>query len=354
MEKIGDELIQVREGENFNQEAVKAYLQQHLSVPDKPMEVKQFSTGSSNLTYFIKLGDWEAVLRRPPFGPLPPKAHDMKRESELLTRLYPEFNLVPKPYIYCEDDSIIGAPFYVMERKTGVVVDKGFPADFEYTEEIGKNISEAMIDTLVKLHDVDYKKADLESFGYPDGFVERQVNSWIKRYLNTKTEDSPHFERVSKWIVDNMPKSKYVSVIHNDYKINNTLLSPDYKKVNAVFDWEMATVADPLFDLGVTLGYWVQKDDPDYIKITMPTVTHYPGFYSRREFIQAYSQKSGRDTDDIHYYIVFSYFKLAGVFQQIYYRYYMGQTNDQRFATYQQRAIEAMSFANYLIDNHSY
>ncbi|WP_077213291.1 phosphotransferase family protein [Bacillus dakarensis] len=353
MSKIGSEpLIPVRD--KFDQDKVKAYLLEHLDVPNAPMEVQQYNTGSSNLTYLITMGDWEAVLRRPPYGPLPPKAHDMKRESSLLTKLYPEFNIVPKPYIFCEDESIMGAPFYVMERKTGIILDRSFPEGITPTDETGKDISEAFIDTLVKLHDVDYKKAGLESFGYPEGFLERQVNSWIKRYLRTKTQESPVFEKVAKWMADEMPKSKYVSIIHNDYKLNNTLLSSDLKKVNAVFDWEMATVADPLFDLGITLGYWIEEDDPDYIKNSLLSVTHLPGFYNRREFIHAYAQKTGRDVDDVHYYIIFAFFKLAGVFQQIFTRYKMGQASNDRFATYDQRAQDVLLYANELIESKKF
>lgn len=348
------DVIEVRKGEDFDREKVKAYLMENLNLPDKPMEVKQFPSGASNLTYLIRIGDWEAVLRRPPFGPLPPKAHDMKRESSFLSKLHPEFNLVPKPYVLCEDESIIGAPFYVMERKRGIVLNDKFPEGADVTEETGADISRAFIETLVKLHDVDYKKAGLDEFGYPEGFLERQVQGWTKRFLRVKTDDTPRFDEISKWLADHMPKSHYISVIHNDYKLNNMLLTPDFKQVVAVFDWEMATIADPLFDLGIALGYWVQNDDPDFLKQVLPTVTFLPGFYTRRQLIEIYADKTNRNVDDIHYYIVFAYFKLAGILQQIYYRYKMGQTQDERFATYGERAKNLIQYAAEISNKQSY
>lgn len=348
------DVIEVRKGEEFDREKVKAYLIEKLDLRDEPMEVKQFPSGSSNLTYLVRIGDWEAVLRRPPFGPLPPKAHDMKRESNLLSKLYPEFNLVPKPYVFCEDESIIGAPFYVMERKHGIVLNDAFPSADDATEEAGRNISRTFIHTLVKLHDVDYKKAGLESFGYPEGFLERQVQGWTKRFLRVKTDETPRFDEISKWLADHMPKSQDVSVIHNDYKLNNMLLTPDYKEVVAVFDWEMATIADPLFDLGITLGYWVQHDDPEFLKQVLPTVTYLPGFYTRRQLIEEYANETNRDVEQIHYYIVFAYFKLAGILQQIYYRYKMGQTKDERFASFGERAKNLIQYAADISNKQSY
>lgn len=351
----GDEqLIPVRKGEEFNREKVSQFLREQIDVPDEPLEVEQFSAGSSNLTYLIRMGEWEAVLRRPPLGPLPPKAHDMKRESELLTKLYPEFNLVPKPYVFCEDESVIGAPFYVMEHKQGLTLNLDFPAGVEVTEETGGRISQVFIDTLVKLHDVDYKKAGLDTFGYPDGFLERQVHGWTKRYNRAKTDEIPVFDEVSKWLVDHLPESKDVSVIHNDFKLNNMLLSPDLKEVVAVFDWEMATVADPLFDLGVTLGYWVQQDDPEFLKQVLPTVTFKDGFYTRRQLIERYAQQTGRDVENIHYYIVFAYFKLAGILQQIYYRYKKGQTQDERFAGFGVRIKNLLEYAHEVTNKQSF
>jgi aminoglycoside phosphotransferase (APT) family kinase protein len=344
--------IDVRQGEDFNREAVLQYLRANLEgIPDAPLEVRQFPTGSSNLTYLIRCGDWEAIMRRPPFGPLPPKAHDMRRESQFLKHLHPVFPLVPKPYIFCEDESVIGAPFYVMERKKGIVLDTELPKEPEMTEERCRQISYLVVDALAELHSVDYREAGLDSFGYPQGFLERQVNGWIARYHRSKIEEIEFFPKLSEWLLKSIPVSREATIIHNDYKLNNMLLSPALDRVEAVLDWEMATIADPLFDLGVTLGYWVQADDPDILKQSMKTVTTAPGFITREEFIERYARKTGRDVSSVHFYLVFAYFKVAVVVMQIYYRWAMGQTKDQRFANHYERARNYMNHAYTLIDN---
>lgn len=351
---MDDELISVRKGEEFDYAAVKEYLQKHLDIPNGELKVKQFPAGSSNLTYLLQIEDWEAVLRRPPLGPLPPKAHDMKRESGLLSKLYPEFQVVPKPYLFCEDEEVIGSPFYVMERKTGVVLNDTFPNDGEVTKETKQHISRMFIDTLVQLHEVDYEKAGLTSFGHPEGFLERQVHGWIKRYKKAETDTIDSFDPLAKWLINHIPTSRSVSVIHNDFKLNNILLSKDYQSVNAVFDWEMSTIADPLFDLGVTLGYWVQQDDPAFMRGVLPTLTYQEGFYTRRELIERYAKKTGKDMSNIHFYIVFGYFKLAGILQQIYYRYVKGQTSDARFAKFKTSVRNLLDYAYYISDKQSY
>jgi aminoglycoside phosphotransferase (APT) family kinase protein len=347
-EGLQRQTIPVRQGEDFDHEAVRQYLLAHVEgVPDEPMEVEQFPSGASNLTYLLRCGDWEGVMRRPPFGPLPPKAHDMKRESEILKRLHPVFPLVPEPYLFCEDTSIIGAPFYVMSRKKGIVLDDRFPAGLEPTEENCKRVSYAVVDTLVRLHDVNYKEAGLAEFGHPEGFLERQVNGWIARYERSKTEEIPQFEKLAKWMRGSIPVSREATIIHNDYKLNNMLLTPDLFQVAAILDWEMATIADPLFDLGVALGYWVQHDDPDLLKNGLPTVTVIPGFINRREFIERYAGKSGRDVSSLHFYTTFAYFKLAIVLQQIHYRWKTRQTRDERFATFNEMVKNLMIYAEY-------
>ncbi|WP_216829848.1 phosphotransferase family protein [Alkalihalobacterium elongatum] len=328
---LNDPLISVRSGEDFNRENLRQFLLEQNLIPNETLEVKQFPSGSSNLTYSLRCGGWEGVMRRPPFGKLPPKAHDMKREANLLEMVYPHFKHVPKPYVFCEDKSIIGAPFYIMERKHGVVIDNHFPPGVSVTNEKCKKLSTDFVDTLVELHHIDYKVASLEDFGKPEGFSERQVHGWIKRYNLSKTEDIEVVDRLSKWLIENIPKSYEATIIHNDYKLNNMLFSTDLNEVVALLDWEMATIADPIFDLCVSLGYWVQDDDPDYIKNVQPTVTHHPGFLNRREIVELYASKTGRDVTSIHFYLVLAYFRLAVVLQQMHYRWKMGQTQDKRF-----------------------
>lgn len=350
-----EETIAVRRGEDFDREAVRRYLLEHVEgVPaDLPMEVRQFPSGASNLTYLIRIGDWEAVMRRPPFGPLPPKAHDMKRESQLLMRLHPVFPLVPKPYVFCEDESVIGAPFYVMERKKGVVLDRQFPPGVAVNEAVCRQISYAVVDTLVQLHQVDYREAGLEEFGRPEGFLERQVRGWIGRYERVRTEEIPVVDRVSRWLLDHLPVSRGTTIVHNDFKLNNMLMSQDLSQVVAVLDWEMATIGDPLFDLGVTLGYWVLADDPELLKRGLPTITTTPGFIRREEFIERYAQKTGRDVSNIDYYLTFAHFKLAVVLQQIYYRWKIGKTQDERFASFGEMVRNLMMYAAELVERQS-
>src|SRR5215211_6672258 len=333
------ETIEVREGEDFDLAATERYMREHIeNLPEGELEVRQFPSGASNLTYLVRIGDWEGVLRRPPLGPVPPKAHDMGRESRLLIKLHEAFPLAPKPYFFCEDESVIGAPFYVMERRRGVVVDDEFPDGVEPTREVCQGISRAVADTLVELHAVDPDEAGLGDLGRPEGFLERQLEGWISRYEKARTDEIGEVGPLTDWLVKDVPESPEPTIIHNDYKLNNLVLNPeDLTEVRAVLDWEMATVGDPLFDLAVSLTYWIEPDDPDELKAVMPTVTVTPGFMTRQELIDRYESQSGRDLSGMHWYVVFGYFKLAGILQQIYVRWKNGQTTDDRFATFGDR-----------------
>jgi aminoglycoside phosphotransferase (APT) family kinase protein len=333
------ETIEVREGEDFDLDAVGCHMRENIEgLPDGDLEVWQFPSGASNLTYLVKIGDWEGVLRRPPLGPLPPKAHDMGRESNLLKKLHEAFPLAPKPYFFCEDESIVGAPFYVMERREGVIVDASFPEGVEPTDELRRGISRMVVDTLVELHAVDWQKAGLGELGRPEGFLERQVKGWIGRYDKAKTEVIEEVEPLTEWIARDIPESPPATIVHNDYKLNNLLLNPeDLTEVRAVLDWEMTTIGDPLFDLAVSLSYWVEAGDSQELKEVLPTVASTPGFMTRREFIDRYAEQSGRDLSNVHWYVVFGYFKLAVILQQIYARWHSGQTKDERFADFDER-----------------
>lgn len=333
------ETIRVREGEDFDLAAVENYLRERIDdLPDGDLEVLQFPSGASNLTYLLKVGDWEGVLRRPPLGPVPPKAHDMGRESGILAKLNAAYPLAPKPYFFCEDESVIGAPFYVMERREGVVLGDSFPEGVEPDEELCRDISRTVVDTLVELHAVDPEEAGLGDLGKPEGFLERQTRGWISRYEKAKTDEIEEVEPLTEWLVRDIPESPPATIIHNDYKLNNLILDPeDLTEVRAVLDWEMATVGDPLFDFAVSLTYWIEPTDPDDLKKVMPTVTETPGFMTRKELIDRYAEKSGRDLTEMHWYVVFGYFKLAVILQQIYARWHKGQTRDERFATFGDR-----------------
>lgn len=326
--------IPVRKGEELDQTRLESYLRSKFDLPEGRLQVGQFGTGASNLTYALSIGDWEAVLRKPPLGPVAPKAHDMEREHKVLKALHPLFPLAPKPFLYEESSDLAGSPFFLMERRHGTAIDTEFPEGIRADEEICVRLSETMADTLAELHSVPYKGTSLESISKPEGFMERQVEGWIRRYYRAKTDEIKEVEELTGWMEKNLPASKAPAVIHYDFKLNNALFTKDLKKMTGLFDWEMATVGDPLADLGAALSYWMEEDDPELLKYGMgkPTVTVHPGFYTREQFIRRYAEKSGRDTAHIHYYLTFAYFKLAVICQQIYFRYHNGQTNDQRFA----------------------
>ena len=346
------ETIGVREGEGFDREKVGQYIRGRIEeVPDGELEIRQFPSGASNLTYLLKVGEWEGVLRRPPLGPVPPKAHDMGRESGILAKLNAVYPLAPKPYFFCEDESVIGAPFYVMERRQGVVVDDSFPEGIDPTLELRCDMSRTVADTLVELHAIDPEEAGLGDLGRPEGFLERQTQAWIGRYDKARTDDVPEAGPLADWLAKNVPESPPPTIIHNDFKLNNLVLDPDdLTDVRAVLDWEMTTVGDPLFDLAVSLSYWAEPGDPEELKKVLPTVTSEPGFWSRDEFMERYAEKSGRDLSEMHWYVTFGYFKLAGILQQIYARWKSGQTKDERFATFGNRVQALMEHAGSLAE----
>jgi aminoglycoside phosphotransferase (APT) family kinase protein len=345
------ETIEVREDEDFDRAAAERYMRENIEdLPEGELEVRQFPSGASNLTYLVKIGDWQGVLRRPPLGPVPPKAHDMERESKLLMKLHEAFPLAPRPYFFTDDDSIIGAQFYVMEQREGEIVDDEFPEHVEPTPELCRGMSRMVADTLVELHAVDWREAGLEELGKPEGFLERQVKGWISRYDDAKTEEIEEVEPLTDWIQEDIPESPPATIVHNDYKLNNLVLDPDdLTEVRAVLDWEMTTIGDPLFDLAVSLSYWVEADDSQELKEVLPTVTDMEGFFTRKEFIDYYAQKSGRDLSDMHWYMVFGYFKLAVILQQIYARWHNGQTKDERFANFNERVKNVITHAHDLV-----
>lgn len=277
-------------------------------------------------------------FRRPPLGPVAPRAHDMLREASILRRLHPVFPLAPEPYALCDDPSVLGAPFYVMERRHGLVLNDRFPPGLVPTEALGRRISEAVVDTLVRLHAVDYEAAGLGEIGRPERFLERQLGGWTERYGRARTDEVPEVEPLTRWLGDNVPESPAPTLIHNDFKLNNLLLDPaDPGRVVGVLNWEMATVGDPLFDLAVSLGYRVEASDPEELRALVPTVTSLPGFYTRAELAARYAERSGRDVGALDWYLAFAYFKLAVILQQIYARFRSGQTRDPRFATFGER-----------------
>jgi len=334
-----NDTIEPRPGEELPRDRVEAYTRAHLpELPSGPLHIRQFPSGASNLTYLLQIDCWEAVLRRPPLGPLPPRAHDMPREARLLERLSPVFPPAPRPYLICEDIDILGVPFYVMERKHGVVLDRSFPQGTDPDGALCRRLSINTIDTLARIHAVDWQAAGLDGLGHPDGFLTRQVHGWIERYDRARTDDVPGAEPLTAWLAAHIPTSPPPTLIHNDFKLNNMVLrADDLAQPAGVLDWEMATAGDPLLDLAIFLGYWVHGDDPAAMRTLLPTVTAHPGFLTREALMQRYAEVTGRDLSAMPFYLTFAYFKLAGILQQIYVRWKSGQTHDERFAGFGER-----------------
>lgn len=328
-----DKAKDVRQGEELDAKKIEPFLKDSIPGLKGPVTVGQFPSGHSNLTYLITVGDTGLVLRRPPFGTKAKTAHDMGREFKILSALSPHFPC-PKPLAYTEDESIIGAPFYVMERIEGIILRKDPPKELAFTPEMAKKLCENLIDLHVKLHGLDYKALGLKNFGKPEGYITRQVEGWSKRYRAARTPDAPDFEEAMQWLAGRIPQGvTRAAIIHGDYKFDNVVLDPnDPLKIIGVLDWEMATVGDPLMDLGSSLGYWVQGDDPAELEAMRMMPTNMPGCLTRGELVARYEALSGLKVDDWPFYFCFGLFRLAVIAQQIYYRYHKGETKDERFA----------------------
>jgi aminoglycoside phosphotransferase (APT) family kinase protein len=323
----------VRDGEQLDAAKLLTYLRAHLPDLDGELEVRQFPAGFSNLTYLVRAGSQEFVLRRPPFGAKIKTAHDMGREFLILSRLYPVFRKVPRPVLYCEDESILGAPFYLMERVRGIILRARLPEGLTLSPEDMRRLSESFIENLVEIHGVDYMAAGLGELGRAEGYVSRQIEGWTKRYYNARTDDVPAIDKLAGWLARHAPADSGRALIHNDYKYDNVVYAPnDLSRVVAVLDWEMATIGDPLMDFGTTLGYWVDADDPEEWKQFGFGLTALPGNLRRRDLVEFYTRLSGRDVRDVVFYFAYALLKVAGIVQQIYYRYRQGFTKDARFA----------------------
>lgn len=330
---IRDKAVEVRQGESLDTDMIGSYLRDRIAGLHGEMKVSQFPSGFSNLTYLISIGDREMVLRRPPFGKKAKTAHDMGREYRMLKALRPYFRYCPEVLHFCDDHGIMGCDFYVMERIQGIILRKKFPVGLELTPDENRKLCERLVEVHAELHNLDWKAAGLEDFGNPSGYVKRQVDGWIRRYRDSKTPDAPDFEKLMQWLEDNMPPdTDRPSIIHNDYKFDNVVLNEaDPLRIIGVLDWEMATVGDPLMDLGSSLAYWVNHDDPDYLKAASQLATFMPGMMKRKDIVEYYAKLAGRDVSGFLYYYCFGLFRLAVIAQQIYYRYYHGQTRDKRF-----------------------
>ena len=347
----------VRAGEELDRRALSHYLREQLpQSADAEVEIEQFPGGHSNLTYLIRYGDQEFVLRRPPVGPVAPTAHDMPREYKLLSVINPHFSLAPKPILLCEDTSVIGVPFYLMERRRGFIVRFKVPEQIGENLGLRKQVSEAVVDTLVALHAVDIQATGIVNIGKPEGLVARQVHGWAKRWHGSRTGELADMDQVIQWLVDRMPpESANATIVHNDFKLDNIMLAEtDPARVVAVLDWEMCTVGDPLIDVGLLLTYWTMRgaaDEPETSDRngSLRAVMNGPGWLTREEIIDRYAASTGRDLSHIMFYETFARFKVAVIIQQIYFRYVQGQTRDERFRSFdvlvRELAHEALALA---------
>lgn len=353
METSGD-TTKVRSGEQLDAIALEGYLREHLApkcAEISSIEIEQFPGGHSNLTYLIRCGTHEFVLRRPPVGPVAPTAHDMPREYKLLSVINPHFSLAPKPVLLCEDPDVIGVPFYLMERRRGLIVRHKLPEQLDDLE-TRHQLSESVVDTLVALHSVDIQATGISQIGKPNGFVARQVHGWADRWQRSKTGELIEMDQVIDWLSNRLPDGSAgdPTIVHNDVKLDNLMLDEtNPAKVVAVLDWEMCTVGDPLIDVGLLLSYWTMKGSDQ--TSSLRAVTNGPGWLTREQMVERYEKKSGRDLSRIVFYETFARFKVAVVIQQIYFRYVRGQTKDERFRNFdalvRELATDALTLAQH-------
>jgi aminoglycoside phosphotransferase (APT) family kinase protein len=350
------EVIEVRAEERLDVVRLEPYLREHLPVSGE-FTLRQFGGGHANLTYLARFGVDEYVLRRPPLGPVPERAHDMRREHAVLSKLYEVFPLAPRSYILCTDREIIGADFVIEERKHGIAIRRDLPERFHGDAAFAQSLSNAIVDTLAQLHGVDVPAAGLAELGHPDGYVTRQLEGWAKRWDAARTGDTADASTLLTWLLDRLPPSPVAALVHNDYKLDNMLLAPeDPTQIEALLDWDMCTYGDPLMDVGYVLALWPEPNDPQAFRAWgMPSWRE--GFLSRGELVQRYAAATGFDVSHIAWYHVFNIFRFAVILQQIYKRYEAGQTHDARFAQFGMQAngliIIATALTKPAYDNRS-
>ena len=319
-------------GEELEVGKVDAWLKDRVSGLSGALEVTQYRGGASNWTYRLRYASHDLVLRRPPAGTKAKSAHDMGREYRIQKALAPVFPFVPEMIAFCDDASVIGCEFYVMRRLDGTILRKDPPRDLALTPDQTRRLCLKVIDTLISLHRVDPEGAGLKDLGKGAGYTRRQVEGWSDRYRKARTWNVPRLEDVMSWLAARTPEDVATCLIHNDFRFDNVVLDPKAPtRVVGVLDWEMATLGDPLMDLGGALAYWVQADDDFFLRSLRRQPTHLPGMLTRREVVEYYAEKTGWRTDDWSFYEVFGLFRLAGIAQQIYHRYHRGESRNRAF-----------------------
>ncbi len=347
----------VRAGEELDLSTLNSYLRVQAPDMGDVLAVNQFPGGFSNLTYSLKTAQSEYVLRRPPFGATIKGAHDMGREFRVLSLLRGNYDRIPNPIIYCGTGDVLGAPFYIMERVPGLILRAHQAPTLNLSPDRMRQLSEALVDNLVAIHALDINQTGLIQLGKPEGYVQRQTEGWIKRYHNAETDTIPAMIRVEDWLLNYYPLEQNPAFLHNDYKYDNVLFAPDEgtgdptPHIRGVLDWEMATVGDPLMDLGATLAYWSEvTDSPAYRTFNL---TWLPGNLTRQEVAARYAERSGRDVSNILFYYVFGLYKNAVIAQQIYARWKQGYSKDERFGKILPMIIELANKADHTIESGS-
>ncbi len=299
------------------------------------MAAFRFSSGHANLTYLLRIGAEEFVLRRPPLGPVPPGAHDMRREHRVLSVLHAAYPLAPRSLLLCEDEGVIGAVFMIAERRHGTVIETSLPPQYAGQPDLARRIGDMLIDALADLHKVDPAAVGLQDLGRPEGFIARQLEGWARRWHAAAGRARPDVARLLDWLQSGIPSIAPTVLLHNDFKLDNLLVDPaDPSRPTAVLDWDMCTRGDPLLDLGYLLNYWAEPgDDPAWIEAAAMPFWN-PGFPSREQAIARYAARTGFDVGNVRWYYAFAAFKLAVIIEQIYVRYLRGQTTDRRFAVF--------------------
>ncbi len=325
-----DQPIAAREGETPDLKKLNSYLRSHVPEVNEVQTIRQFPSGYSNLTFCLTTKYKQFILRRPPVGANIKSAHDMGREFKVLSLLKKHYSKVPTPIVYCESEEIIGASFYIMERMQGVILRATNAPKLSISAELFEKLSKALVDNLVVLHALDISATGLSELGKPEGYTQRQVEGWIKRYYNAETDILEEMNLLATWLQKNLPKDQTPAFLHNDYKYDNVILDQqDLSKIIGVLDWEMATVGDPLMDLGASVAYWSEAGDDPVLRSF--NLTSLPGNISRQGFVDRYAEKSKRDVSNILFYYVFGLFKNAVIAQQIYARWKQGFSKDPRF-----------------------
>jgi aminoglycoside phosphotransferase (APT) family kinase protein len=344
---LTDQSTPIRAGEELDVGIIDAYLKAHIDGLSGTPIISQFPGGASNLTYLLQYPERELVLRRPPFGHKAKSAHDMGREYRILNQLNSGFPYCPKAYVHCTDESVIGSEFYVMQRVNGIILRADLPSELNFDAKQTRQLCESFIDKLVELHQVDYNACGLGDLGKPQGYVQRQISGWSDRYEKALTPDAPLWTEVKAWLNAKMPADHpRASIVHNDYRFDNVLLDPNNpQQIIGVLDWELTTLGDPLMDLGNSLAYWIEANDPAPVQLMRRQPSNAPGMLTRQEFADYYAERAGIKIDCIDLYYCYGLFRLAGIVQQIYYRFYHGQTQDKRFAQFVQmnKLLEQMS-----------